>query len=101
MVDAEEFSEDADIDDVGNQLGEFWIDLSSQCAHRDRVGDDVFAFHGLLLGVAVPNDHGAGLKGLDVLFPRGGIDQDLNVRAVAGCLVAFVRESNDVPRWKP
>ena len=97
LVDAEQFGEDADIHDVGHEFGDFGVDLASQLAHGDGVGDDVLAFHGLSFGVAVPNHDRAGFKGSEVLVPCGGIHKHLNVGAVAGCLVALVRQAHDVP----
>ena len=98
LVDAQKFGKNTDVDDVCNQLCEFGVDLSSHGGHGDRVGDDVFAFDGFLLGVAVPDNHRTRFQSGKVFVPRCGIDEHLNVRAVAGCLVAFVRQTNDVPR---
>ena len=100
MVDAQELCEDADVDDVGHEFCDFWIDFPGEGAHGYGVGDDVFTLHRFFLRVAVPYHHGTGFQRCQILFPGCGVDENLDVGAIAGCLVAFVGEANDVPGWQ-
>ena len=100
LVNAQQFGKNADVNDVRDQLGDFGVDLAGQRAHRYRIGNDVLPVDGLLLGVAVPNHDRSGLEGSEVVFPRGRIHEHLDVGPVAGCLIAPVGETHDVPRWQ-
>ena len=100
MVDAEQFSKNTHVDDVGDEFCDFGVDLPGQGAHWNRVGHNIVSFHGHPFRVAVPDDDGTRLKGCEVLVPCCWIDENLDVGSVAGCLVAFVREANDVPCWE-
>ena len=100
LVDAEQFGENTDIYDVGHQLGNFGIDFPRQRTHWDRIGNDVLSHDGLAFGVAVPNHNRTRLKGFEVFLPRCGVDQDLDVRSVAGGLVPRIGEADNVPGRK-
>ena len=99
LVDAKQFSQNADVDDVRDHAGQLGVHATGHLGHGDGVGDDVLAVHGLL-GVAVPHDDASGLELGEVVFPGGRVDEHLDVGAVTGCLVAGIGKTHDVPGRK-
>ena len=99
LVNAKQFGQDADVDDVRDHARQFGVDTTGHLRHGDRVRDDVLAVHGLL-GVAVPHDDAAGFELSQVVFPGGRVHEHLDVGPVAGCLVAGIGKTHNVPGRK-
>ena len=99
LVNAKQFSKNADVDDVRDHAGQLGVHATGHLGHGNGVGDDVLAVHGLL-GVAVPDHDASGFKLGEVVFPGGRVDEHLNVGAVTWGLVAGIGETHDVPGRK-